>query len=126
MDCLSEKGGEEDYYHAKKVVPMTVLAFSVFATLLNSISFLTLVENAYTDRFGTLVWQFHPAGSLGSGSIHYLIQYECNCDLLEVRFCLVKDSLVAKYPVLCHSRSVLASLPLTHECRKNGLTALWV
>lgn len=29
---------------------MTVLAFSVFATLLNSISFLTLVENAYTDR----------------------------------------------------------------------------
>ena len=51
-----KKGGEEDYYHAKKVVPMTVLAFSVFATLLNSISFLTLVENAYTDRSGTLVW----------------------------------------------------------------------
>ena len=29
---------------------MTVLAFSVFATLLSPISFLTLVENAYTDR----------------------------------------------------------------------------
>ena len=96
---------------------MTVLAFSVFATLLSPISFLTLVENAYTDRFGTLVWQFHPAGSLGSGSIHYLIQYECNCDLLEVGFHLVKDSLVVKYPILCLRRSVLASLPLTHECR---------
>lgn len=29
---------------------MTVLAFLVFATLLNPISFLTLVENAYTGR----------------------------------------------------------------------------
>ena len=29
----------------------------------------------------------------------------------------VKDSLVAKYPILCLSRSILASLPLTHECR---------
>ena len=63
--------------------------------------------------------------SLGSGSIHYLIQYECNCDLLEVGFHLVKDSLVVKYPILCLRRPVLAPLPLTHECRKNGLTALW-
>mgnify|MGYP000249084253 CR=1 FL=1 len=51
-----KKGSEEDYYQVKKAVPMTVLVFSVFATLLNSISFLTLVENAYTDRSGTLVW----------------------------------------------------------------------
>lgn len=52
-----------------------------------------------------------------SGSIHYLIQYECNCDLLEVGFHLVKDSLVAKYPIFCLRRPVLAPLSLTHECR---------
>ena len=45
-----KKGSEEDYYQVKKAVPVTVLAFSVFATLLNPISFLTLVENAYTGR----------------------------------------------------------------------------
>ena len=47
-----------------------------------------------------MVWQFHHAGSLGSGSIHSFIQYECDRDLLEVGFCLVKDSLVAKYSIL--------------------------
>ena len=68
-------------------------------------------------RSGPLVWQFYHAGSLGSRPIHSFIQYECNRDLLEVGFCLVKDSLVAKYPILCLSRSVLAPLPLAHECR---------
>ena len=43
-----KKGSEEDYYQVKKAVPVTVLAFSVFATLLSPISFLTLVGNAYT------------------------------------------------------------------------------
>ena len=50
LDCLSEKGSEENYYQVKKAVPVTVLAFSVFATLLSPISFLTLVGNAYTGR----------------------------------------------------------------------------
>ena len=45
-----KKGSEEDYYQVKKAVPVTVLAFSVFATLLSPISFLTLVGNAYTGR----------------------------------------------------------------------------
>ena len=45
-----KKGSEEDYYQIKKAVPVTVLAFSVFATLLSPISFLTLVGNAYTGR----------------------------------------------------------------------------
>ena len=45
-----KKGREEDYYQVKKAVPVTVLAFSVFATLLSPISFLTLVGNAYTGR----------------------------------------------------------------------------
>ena len=45
-----KKGSEEDYYQVKKAVPVTVLAFSVFATLLSPISFLTLVGNAYTAR----------------------------------------------------------------------------
>ena len=45
-----KKGDEEDYYQVKKAVPVTVLAFSVFATLLSPISFLTLVGNAYTGR----------------------------------------------------------------------------
>lgn len=45
-----KKGSEEDYYQVKKAVPVTVLTFSVFATLLSPISFLTLVENAYTGR----------------------------------------------------------------------------
>lgn len=70
-----------------------------------------------SGRSGTLVWQFHHAGSLGSRPIHGLVQYECNRDLFEVGFRRVKDSLVAKPPVLCHSRPVLAPLPLTHECR---------
>ncbi len=45
-----KKGSEEDYYQVKKAVPVTVLAFSVFATLLSPISFLTLVGNAYIGR----------------------------------------------------------------------------
>ena len=45
-----KKGSGEDYYQVKKAVPVTVLAFSVFATLLSPISFLTLVGNAYTGR----------------------------------------------------------------------------
>ena len=45
-----KKGSDEDYYQVKKAVPVTVLAFSVFATLLSPISFLTLVGNAYTGR----------------------------------------------------------------------------
>lgn len=43
-----QKGSEGDYYQVKKAVPVTVLGFSVFATLLSPISFLTLVGNAYT------------------------------------------------------------------------------
>lgn len=45
-----KKGSEKDYYQVKKAVPVTVLSFSVFATLLSPISLLTLVGNAYTGR----------------------------------------------------------------------------
>lgn len=53
ISWISYKHSKDDnnYYQIRKNIPVTILAFSVFATLLSPISFLTLVGNAYTGNY---------------------------------------------------------------------------
>jgi len=66
-----KKGSEEDYYQVKKAVPVTVLAFSVFATIpLAHRYFLPLYQKGnYETAYHLLEDKFQSAGirSLASG-----------------------------------------------------------
>lgn len=46
-----KKINKDDYYKINQKVPIIVLAFSVFATLLSPISFLTLIDNSYIGNY---------------------------------------------------------------------------
>lgn len=45
-----KKGDHVNYYQINEKIPVIVLAFSIFATLLSPISFLTLINNSYTGN----------------------------------------------------------------------------